>query len=70
MKNNKYLILTGMGFELGGIIIASVYLGGLLDEKFGSQGLAMVGISMCGLIAWIFHVTILYKKIEKEEEGK
>lgn len=69
MKSNKFMILTGMGFELVGIILGAVYLGKILDEKYNSNGLIMIGLSMCGLFAWIFQITYLFNKITKSEEN-
>lgn len=63
--NNKYIVFTAMGFELIGIILASLYLGKYLDQAMGLSGLGMVILSMAGLAGWIFHLIVLVKKAEE-----
>jgi F0F1-type ATP synthase assembly protein I len=67
--NKKYLAFTGMGFELIGIILSSVYLGHYCDEFYGTKGLGVVGLSVLGLAGWITHVVLLSKKLDKEPEA-
>ena len=64
---NKYIIFTGIGFELIGVILGCLFLGKAIDEKFNSNGLFMVSLSMLGLAGWLFHVVKLAKKLEKNE---
>jgi F0F1-type ATP synthase assembly protein I len=66
MNKNKYIVFAGMGFELIGIIIATLILGQWLDEKFNLKGLSMIGFSMAGLSGWIYHIILLAKKMEEK----
>lgn len=68
MKRNKYIVFTAMGFELVGIIVSGVLFGQLIDEKFGTKGLGIVGFSMAGLAGWVFHIVVLAKKMENSKE--
>ncbi len=65
MKNNRYIIFAAMGIELVGIMLACIYLGRLLDQKYNSQGLIMVFLSMLGLGGWIFQMVVMAKNLEK-----
>ena len=65
MKSNKYIVFTAMGLELVGLILGSLYVGQLLDKKFQSQGLIMVGLSLASLAGWLFHIVVLAKSLEK-----
>jgi hypothetical protein len=67
MKNNRYLVFVAMGFELLGIILASVVLGRMIDERYQTKGLALVGLSMAGLAGWIYHIVLLAKQIENNK---
>ncbi len=64
--NSKYLVFAGMGVELIGIILACLYIGQMLDEKYGLKGLAMIGLSVCGLAGWIYHIILMTQKFDKE----
>ena len=68
--NKKYLVFTGMGFELVGIILAAVYIGHYCDEFYGTKGLGVVGLSVLGLGGWITHVVVLSKKLDQEPDTK
>lgn len=67
MKNSKYLIFMGMGIELVGLVISSLYLGKWIDEKYNLKGLGMVLFSMCALAGWIYHIVLLTKKLDREK---
>jgi hypothetical protein len=68
MKNNKYLVFVAMGFELVGIIVASVVIGKLIDDRYQLKGLGLIGLSMAGLAGWIYHMVLLAKQLEKVKE--
>jgi F0F1-type ATP synthase assembly protein I len=65
---NRYVVFVGMGIELVGIILTAVYVGQLLDAKYGTKGLGIAGLPMIGLAGWITHIVVLTKKIEKIED--
>ncbi len=58
-----------MGMELVGIIVASLFIGQLLDSRFSTKGLFLVTLPMLGLAGWITQIVILSKRIEKQEES-
>ena len=64
---NRYLVFVGMGFELIGVIIATLYLGKALDENFGTRGAGIALMPMLGLVGWIVHIVALTKSVEKED---
>ena len=68
MKQNKYLVFLGMGMELVGLVLTSVYVGQKIDVEYGTKGLALVGLSMASLAGWIAHIVLLSKKLEKSKE--
>lgn len=65
MKNNRYIVFAAMGIELVGIMLACIYLGRILDQKYNSQGLIMVFLSMLGLAGWIYQMVVMAKNTEK-----
>lgn len=65
MNANRYLILTGLGFELVGLIIGGLYIGQLLDEKFGTKGIMALLILASCLVSWFVHLIFLLKRLEK-----
>lgn len=68
MKN--YMIFIGMGFEITGLIIGSVFLGEALDKKWETKGYFVAGLIVVSLIGWLARVLFLLAKIQKEEESK
>jgi F0F1-type ATP synthase assembly protein I len=61
---NPYIIFTAMGTELVGIILATLWIGQKLDEIYGLEGLAMISLSLLGLIGWLIQIVFLLKKSE------
>lgn len=68
--NNKYLVFVGMGMELIGIIGGCLYVGQILDQKFQSNGLIMVGLSAAGLAGWLYQIILLTRQIENSEKNE
>ena len=66
---NKYVIFIGMGFELVGLILGSVYLGHMVDVNYPTQGLGVVSLSLLALAGWLVHVVALSRKLEKNEDS-
>lgn len=58
----KYLIFSMMGMELVGLILASVYLGELFDNKQQAHGLYTSGFCFLSLVAWFVQIIVLIKK--------
>ncbi len=70
---SRYLIFAGMGVELIGIILACLYVGQMIDEKYQTKGLALAGLPMLGLAGWIYHIVLLTKQLDRvaaEKSGK
>ncbi len=65
---NKYIVFSAIGIELVGLIVASIYLGQILDEKINTKGLFLVALPMLCLAGWIFQIVVLAKKLEKQKE--
>ena len=64
--NKQGFIFVGIGFELVGLILASVYLGQAIDKHMGWSGIAMAALMMLSLAGWIAHIVILLNRQEKE----
>ncbi|MBX2995591.1 MAG: AtpZ/AtpI family protein [Bdellovibrionaceae bacterium] len=68
MKPNRYLIFASMGVELVGLIIGCLFIGQVLDEKFGTKGLMVIFFSIASLVGWFVHLIFLLKRIDRMEE--
>ena len=67
-QNRKYVVFAGMGFELVGFMIVALYLGQEIDERYGTNGLAIAGLSMAALVAWMWHLIVLTKNVSKTNQ--
>jgi F0F1-type ATP synthase assembly protein I len=63
----KYLIFTSIGFELVGIMVASIYLGQIIDKTYQTKGLALIALMFIGLASWLIHVILLLRRFQKDE---
>jgi hypothetical protein len=61
------LKFVGIGFELVGIVLASLYVGGVLDRSFSLNGMGVAGMILLGTGGWIVHMIILLRGLEKSE---
>jgi preprotein translocase subunit Sss1 len=61
------LKFMGIGFELVGIVLASLYLGTLLDEHFLWGGFGVAGVLLIGTVGWIVHVVYWLMKMQKRD---
>lgn len=64
MKDRRFYLFIGMGFELVGLILVSVYLGQVIDEKYALGGLAIALSAMGGLGGWVLHLMWVMKRFE------
>ncbi len=64
--NKQGFVFVGIGFELVGLMLASVYIGQAIDKHLGWSGIAMAALMMISLAGWIAHIVILLNKQEKE----
>ena len=65
-KREKMMMpFIGVGFELFILCIGAIYLGGILDKRFGLGGAGTIVLFCIVLASWIFHLTILMKQVKK-----
>jgi hypothetical protein len=69
--DRRYLIFIGMGFELVGLTVASLYVGSIADAKYSLNGLGVAGGAVAGLLCWLIHLVAVIRKIETDtpEDG-
>jgi hypothetical protein len=60
-----YLVFAGMGFELIGLVLGSLWLGTVLDEHFQTKGMWVAGMSVLALAGWILHLIQMLKMVER-----
>lgn len=66
----KGLVFTGMGFELVGLVLGSLYLGGIIDRHMEWQGYGVAAILIIGFIGWIIHLILLLKRFMADSSGE
>lgn len=64
------IIFMGMGFELVGIVLASLYLGSMLDKYFTLGGLGVAATLLLGLGGWVAHIVFLLVRMQKANDQK
>lgn len=62
---NKYFVFAGIGFELIGLIVASVFAGEAIEARWPSKGLWVAGLIVAALLGWMIHLVYLLKSIQK-----
>jgi F0F1-type ATP synthase assembly protein I len=50
-----------------GIMLASIYLGQMIDEYYKTKGIALIVLMFTGLASWFMHLLFLLRKIQKDE---
>ncbi len=70
MLKDKRLIFMGIGFELVGLVIGSVYFGGILDAHFGWEGMGVAGLIVLTFLGWMFHFIVLIKRFMAEDPNE
>lgn len=66
MKKNPAAAFIAMGFELVGLILASLYLGQWLDERYSVSPWATLGLVVIGVMGWMIHIFLLIKQIDRQ----
>lgn len=61
----KFLIFSGIGIELGGLMMVAVMVGGGLDKRFGTNGLIFLAMALIFLAAWLIQIVVLLKRIQR-----
>ena len=64
---NKYIVFVGMGFELIGLILGSIWLGPALEVQMPAKGMWTVGLMVATLIGWFVHMILLLKKLNESD---
>ena len=68
-KREKMMMpFIGVGFELFALCLGAIYLGGIIDEKYNLGGLGTIGLFAAVFASWIFHLTVLMKRVKKNLE--
>lgn len=67
MKKNM-LVFAAMGMELVGIIVASVFLGQYLDEKYQWKGMGVLALSILSLVGWLVHIILLLRQMDRASD--
>ncbi len=68
MKSKKGIVFMAMGFELVAMMLASVFIGQALESKYDSKGLIIAGLSFLTLLGWLYHLIILLRKFQADED--
>lgn len=67
--DRKTAVFISMGFEIIGIVIVAIYVGGWLDKTYELGGLGTAGTIMVGFIGWLCHLYVAAKAVAKEENS-
>ena len=62
---NKYIVFAGVGFELIGLIVVSVYAGEFLETKYPTKGLWVAGLILLSLVGWMIQLVYMLKTTSK-----
>lgn len=64
----KYLVFVGMGFELIGIVLVSLWIGVWIESQRPMKNLWPVILVFAGLAAWFYRVIKLLKNMNDQNE--
>ncbi len=64
---NKYIVFAGIGFELVGLIVVSVYAGEYLETIKPTKGLWVAGLILLSLVGWMIHLLAMLKSTQKQK---
>lgn len=64
---NKYIVFAGVGFELVGLIVVSVYAGEYLEKKYPTKGLWVAGLILLSLVGWMTQLVFMLKETNKKQ---
>ncbi len=68
MGKKAYTIYLALGFEFAGLIVAFIYLGRWVDQKYNLAGLGIAGGALLGMVIWIIHLVFAMRSLEKDDE--
>jgi hypothetical protein len=65
------MAFIGIGFELVGVVLASLYIGTVLDAHFqGLRGMGVPGAVLLGSIGWFVHLFYLVAAVQKNDDER
>lgn len=67
--DRKTAVFISMGFEIIGIVIVAVYVGGWFDKTYELGGLGTMASIAVGFAGWLLHLYMAARAIEKEENS-
>lgn len=63
---NRWLVFTGIGFELIGLIVLGVWLGQELEKQKPFGGLWVAICILSALFLWFVHLLLLLKRVNTD----
>ena len=63
----KYIVFASIGFELVGLMVASIFLGQAIDQRYQTKGIAIAALMFIALASWLIHVLFLLRRIQNED---
>ena len=68
MFNSKYMILLALTMELVTMEVALIFTGSWLDQYMSWPGYGVMLGAIIGFAAWVFHLVVVLKKLEGENQ--
>ncbi|MGE0763222.1 MAG: AtpZ/AtpI family protein [Bdellovibrionales bacterium] len=69
-RNSPFAVFAGIGFEIVGLILGAVWLGGYLDRKFGLQGIFTLILILLAATGWMLHVFFLLRRLNQNSSDQ
>lgn len=67
--DRKSMVFIAMGVECVGVVLACMWLGGQLGEKYGWGVLGPAVGAFLGLIGWVVHLLAVARSLEKSQDS-
>jgi F0F1-type ATP synthase assembly protein I len=67
-QKNPALAFIAIGFELVGLILASLYIGQVIDGHFSIAPWGTLGLVVLGVVGWMIHIFILLQQIDGQSQ--
>jgi len=61
MGKREYIIFLGLVFELVALVVALVYAGHYLDEKYNTKGIGVLVGAVLAIVVWVMHLVQAFK---------
>lgn len=58
-----------MGFEIVGIVLVAVWIGGWIDQNYDWGGMGLVTAIVIGFVGWLTHVIMILRTLEQSENS-